>query len=85
MANRINVKSLRESMGLSIDGLASKIGVSGRTVSRWENAHNDPSPLAVSRLRELQQQDSGVPRRRALAPFDLADSDPGGQIHDVNS
>lgn len=80
MPPRINTKALRASMGLSIDGLAEKIGVHGRTISRWENGHTDPSPLAVARLRELQQADaqgqpgSGSPRRR---PFERPASEQG--------
>lgn len=66
MARRINVKALRDSIGCSIDDLAAKLGVHSRTVSRWENGHTDPSPLAISKLRELQQPE--VPTRRQYDP-----------------
>lgn len=66
MSRRINVQGLRQGMGLSIEQLAEKLGVHGRTVSRWENGHTDPSPLALQQLRKMQQPDDATPavRRR---------------------
>lgn len=64
MAKRLalNVKSLRDSMGLDQVGFAKKLGVHWQTVLRWEKGHTDPSPMALRRLREMQQPE--VPARR---------------------
>lgn len=66
MARRVNINALRTSMGISIDEFAKRIGVHPRSVSRWENAHADPSPLALSRIKELQQPE--LPKRRPYTP-----------------
>lgn len=74
MSRRVNVNALRTSMGLSIEQLAERLGVHARTVSRWENAHTDPSPLALKQLRELQAPDdrtSGDGPRRLPALIDV--------------
>lgn len=68
----VNVRALRTSMGLSADDLASKVGVHRRTIRRWEARDYDPSPLAVSKLKELMQPDGAdapptdMPKRRPL-------------------
>jgi putative transcriptional regulator len=44
---------LRKMRGLTTEGLARKLGVSYVTVSRWENGHNSPSPLACWKLEKV--------------------------------
>lgn len=72
MSRRVNVNALRTSMGLSISEFAKRLGVHERSVSRWENAHTDPSPLALSRIQELQQPE--LPKRRAYTPQEQKES-----------
>jgi DNA-binding transcriptional regulator YiaG len=45
-----NLKKLREGQSLSQEALARLIGVSVRTVARWENGQCKPSPLATEKL-----------------------------------
>ena len=47
------VTSLRTGLGLSQEALAQALGVSSRTVARWEEGTASPSPLAFTRLRLL--------------------------------
>jgi transcriptional regulator with XRE-family HTH domain len=49
------VKKLRLFLGLTQEQFAAKIGVTFSTVNRWENGKGKPSPLAILRIRELQQ------------------------------
>lgn len=52
----MNVRLLRESLGLTQEGLAHELGVSFTTVSRWENGKSDPSPMAIKQLKELEHR-----------------------------
>jgi len=47
--------TIRELFGLSQEALAQSLGVSSRTVARWEEGMASPSPLALTRLRLLMQ------------------------------
>lgn len=47
------VQAIRQRLGLSQAELATLVGVSGRSVSRWERGQYVPSPMASARLREL--------------------------------
>jgi len=47
--------TIRELFGLSQEALAQSLGVSSRTVARWEEGLASPSPLALTRLRLLMQ------------------------------
>jgi DNA-binding transcriptional regulator YiaG len=47
------VKKLREGQSLSQEALARLLGVSVRTVARWENGDSKPSPLAHRRLQQI--------------------------------
>lgn len=69
MPKRVDVKALRSSMGMSTEDLAGRIGVHARTIERWESGKVAPSPLASSRLRELQHPD--LPRRRSYEPSEM--------------
>ena len=51
--SRVQVPALRTRLGLSQEALAQTLGVSSRTVTRWEVGAARPSPLALSRLRLL--------------------------------
>jgi superfamily II DNA or RNA helicase/DNA-binding XRE family transcriptional regulator len=48
------IKSLRQSLGLTQQALASLLGVSFATLNRWEKGHVTPSQLALERLRSLK-------------------------------
>ena len=67
---RINVKALRDSLGMTHKQLAERLGVHSRNIGRWENGETEPSPLALGRLRELAQPE--MPRRRDYTPQDQA-------------
>jgi len=43
MANDIDIKALREQLGLTQAGLADRIGVDQGTVSNWEKGKTKPS------------------------------------------
>lgn len=47
--------ALRTALGLSQEALAQALGVSSRTVARWEERAAMPSPLALTRLRLLAE------------------------------
>lgn len=49
----MNIKELREQLGLTEEELAQKLGVSVSTVSRWETGKHRPSRLAKKRLKEI--------------------------------
>lgn len=55
VAIRADVKGLREGLGLTQEELARLIGVSARTVSRWENGESEPTALALKGIRRWQQ------------------------------
>ena len=50
----LEIKKLRQRLGLSIRGLAKEMGIAFSTVARWESGRVKPSPLAQAKLRELQ-------------------------------
>jgi DNA-binding transcriptional regulator YiaG len=52
-SNGQDVKKLREGQSLSQEALARLVGVSVRTVARWENGESKPSPLAYRRLLQI--------------------------------
>ncbi len=47
------IREIRQQLGLSQEKLAAKLGVSFRTVNRWENRHAVPSALALKQIEEL--------------------------------
>lgn len=49
------VLTIRAALGLSQEAMAQALGVSSRTVARWEESATRPSPLASSRLRLLAE------------------------------
>jgi DNA-binding transcriptional regulator YiaG len=54
-ANRGQVAALRTRLGLSQEAVAQVLGVSSRTVARWEEGTATPSPLALARPRLLTE------------------------------
>lgn len=50
-----DVQKLREALGLTQEQLARLLGVSLRTISRWEAGESQPTPLAQKELRRWQQ------------------------------
>lgn len=49
------VPAIRTGLGLSQEALAQTLGVSSRTVARWEEGATSPSPLALTRLHLLAE------------------------------
>jgi len=49
----MNVKRLRRKLRMTSQELATVVGVSISTVSRWETGKSKPSKLAIKRLQEL--------------------------------
>ncbi len=50
------IKELRTAFGLTQEQFAAKAGVTYTTVNRWENNKSKPSPLALQRIEELQNE-----------------------------
>ena len=47
------VKYIRNSLGMSQQEFASKLGVTFATINRWENGHSTPNMLAETKLYEF--------------------------------
>ena len=54
--NAGRVRAVRQRLGMSQERFAAEIGVSFSTVSRWENAHNEPSALSWRAIQELARR-----------------------------
>ena len=52
----MSVKEIREAEALSQEAFARRLGVSVRTVARWESGQVRPSPLALEKLRQSVPQ-----------------------------
>ncbi|PWR21687.1 helix-turn-helix domain-containing protein [Zavarzinia compransoris] len=61
----INVKAIREKLGLSQSAFAGRFGVSLRTVQGWEIGARQPTGAARTLLRVVEREPEAV--RRALA------------------
>jgi DNA-binding transcriptional regulator YiaG len=48
------IRSLRQALKLTQEEFARELGVSFATVSRWENGHGKPSPLAQRQLEKVE-------------------------------
>lgn len=57
----VNVRSLRTSMGMTIEQLARALGVSARTVSRWEAGRTVPHDVMVSRMEQMLAESAVSP------------------------
>jgi len=51
----MDIRALRERLGMTQEQLARAVGVSFKTVNRWERGKSKPSPLAFSKLSELDK------------------------------
>jgi putative transcriptional regulator len=47
------VKELRQSLGLTQERFAAKLGVTFPTINRWENNRAKPSPLAMDKIETI--------------------------------
>ena len=52
----MDVRQLRQKLGMSRDALAREIGVSYKTVYLWERGKVQPSPLALEKLKEMEKK-----------------------------
>ena len=50
------IRELRTVLGLTQEQFAAKVGVTFTTVNRWENNKAKPSPLALQKMEELQNE-----------------------------
>ena len=50
------IKSLRQSLGLSQKAFAERLGISLRTLQRWERGESKPSKMAIFRLVQLLRE-----------------------------
>ena len=67
MPTRVDVRAIREALGLSREQFRKMLPVSNRTVRRWENGEVAPSQMAISKLEQLQdEQPMTGPRRRTV-------------------
>lgn len=51
----MDVNVIRERLGLTQEQLAQRLGVSFKTVNRWEKGKSKPSPMARRLLSELSK------------------------------
>lgn len=49
------VKRIRHSLGCSQTMLAQIVGVEPRTITRWEHNENIPHPLAIEKIRKIEE------------------------------
>lgn len=62
------VRHLRQHLNLSQEKLAAKLGVSFKTVNRWEKGHSLPSPMALKLIEELLKS-IGEPGKALLKQY----------------
>lgn len=55
----ISIRVVRESQALSQEAFARLLGVSVRTIARWESGVSRPSPLALEKLQQTMLQQNG--------------------------
>ena len=71
--NPIDVRDLRKRMGWTQQQFAERLHVTPLTVLRWEAGHSVPRPLAVAKLRELEQE---FATKRATSRSGIARTEP---------
>ena len=52
----MDIRKMRKRLNFTQEQLAQKLGVSFTTVNRWEKGKNEPSPLALRALKELENE-----------------------------
>lgn len=62
------IRELRQQIDLSQEKFAAKLGVSLRTVNRWENGSTVPSQMALKLIEEMLQK-MGEPGKRLLNEY----------------
>ncbi|MGF2035457.1 MAG: helix-turn-helix domain-containing protein [Nostoc sp. CmiVER01] len=62
------IRELRQQLDLSQEKFAAKLGVSLRTVNRWENGSSVPSQMALKLIQEMLQK-MGEPGKRLLTEY----------------
>lgn len=62
------IRQLRQQLNLSQKQFAVRLGVSFKTVNRWENGHTVPSPLAQKLIEQMIRQ-MGEPGKRLLNQY----------------
>ncbi|WP_392535045.1 helix-turn-helix domain-containing protein [Nostoc sp. C117] len=62
------IHELRQELNLSQKQFAAKLGVSFKTVNRWENRHTVPSRIALKLIEEMLRQ-MGEPGKRLLSQY----------------
>ncbi|MBW4426711.1 MAG: helix-turn-helix domain-containing protein [Nostoc desertorum CM1-VF14] len=62
------IRELRQHLALSQEKFAAKLGVSMRTVNRWENGSTVPSQMALKLIQEMLQK-MGEPGKRLLNEY----------------
>jgi DNA-binding transcriptional regulator YiaG len=50
------IRKLRTAFGMTQEQFAAKVGVTYSTVNHWENSNAKPSPLAMLRIEELENE-----------------------------
>jgi DNA-binding transcriptional regulator YiaG len=50
------IRHLRRQLNLSQEQFAARLGVSFKTVNRWENGHTTPSPMALKLIAALVEE-----------------------------
>ena len=50
------IRELRQQLDLSQEKFAAKLGVSLRTINRWENGSTVPSPMALKLIEEMLEK-----------------------------
>lgn len=55
--NSIEIKELRERLGLTQEALAHVIGVSFQTINRWERGLFNPSKLALDKIKQILEKE----------------------------
>lgn len=58
-----SIREIRDIQSLSQEGLARILGVSVRTIARWESGESRPSPLALEKLQQTimhQSKEAGA-------------------------
>ncbi|WP_366931699.1 helix-turn-helix transcriptional regulator [Nostoc sp. NOS(2021)] len=62
------IRELRQQLDLSQEKFAAKLGVSLRTVNRWENGSTVPSQMALKLIEEMLQK-MGKPGKRLVNEY----------------
>ncbi len=62
------IRELRQQLNLSQKQFAAKVGVSFKTVNRWENGHTVPSAIALRLIKEMLRE-MGEPGKSLLSQY----------------